>query len=67
MKNYVERMVVELNELSDRVEKLTKFFHTETFMGLPSKKRELMERQFKAMVEYKEVLAERLEIEKSEE
>ena len=62
-KDYKERMVVEFKELADRTEKLKKFFHSETFNDLPAEKRELMERQYKAMCEYQDVLGERIELE----
>ena len=62
-KDYKERMVVEFKELADRTEKLKKFFHSETFNDLPAEKRELMERQYKAMCEYQDILGERIELE----
>ena len=62
-KDYKERMVVEFKELADRTEKLKKFFHSDTFNNLPTEKRELMERQYKAMCEYQDVLGERIELE----
>ena len=54
---------VPFKELADRTEKLKKFFHTETFNDLPTEKRALMERQYKAMAEYQDVLGERIELE----
>ena len=62
-KDYKERMVVEFKELADRTEKLKKFFHSEAFNDLPAEKRELMERQYKAMCEYQDILGERIELE----
>ena len=62
-KDYKERMVSEYKELKDRIIKLKDFFFTDNFKGLPSQKQELLERQYKTMCEYQNVLSERLEVE----
>jgi hypothetical protein len=61
--SYIARMVNEREELSDKAEKLNKFFSSSIFNGLPDNKKELMERQYKLMVEYVEVLDERVKLE----
>ena len=61
--DYKDRMVAEFNELHERWEKLGKFFESDTYQQLPDKKKELMERQHKAMSEYLQVLDDRCTLE----
>lgn len=61
--SYIARMVNEREELNDKVEKLNKFFSSTIFNSLPDNKKVLMERQYKLMAEYVEVLDERIKLE----
>ena len=61
--SYIARMVNEREELNDKAEKLNKFFSSTIFNGLPDSKKVLMERQYKLMAEYVEVLDERIKLE----
>lgn len=61
--SYIARMVNEREELNDKAEKLNKFFSSTIFNGLPDNKKVLMERQYKLMTEYVEVLDERIKLE----
>ena len=61
--SYIARMVNEREELNDKAEKLNKFFSSPIFNGLPDNKKVLMERQYKLMAEYVEVLDERIKLE----
>ena len=61
--SYIARMVNEREELNDKAEKLNKFFSSTIFNGLPDNKKVLMERQYKLMAEYVEVLDERIKLE----
>jgi len=61
--SYVGRMVNECEELKDKIEKLNMFFSTPIFKGLPDRKKVLMESQYSLMIEYVEVLEERIKLE----
>lgn len=58
---HVERMVKELVELSDKVEKLGKFTEGSVFSGLPMIERQDMMEQLHAMTMYETVLTRRLQ------
>lgn len=62
-KDYKERMKVEYKELCARRLSLDSFFMTDLFISLPEEKKALLERQFKAMTEYRDILAERMKLE----
>ena len=62
-KDYKERMKVEYKELCARRLSLDSFFITDLFISLPEEKKALLERQFKAMTEYRDILAERMKLE----
>lgn len=62
-KDYKERMKVEYKELCARQLSLDSFFMTDLFKSLPEEKKALLERQFKAMTEYRDILAERMKLE----
>jgi hypothetical protein len=66
MKDYVERMIKEELELSERIEKLSKFLE-EHKKDLPLEKRNLMTIQLHAMISYDLTLVHRIALEKSEE
>ena len=61
--SYISRMVNEREELAEKTTKLKGFFDTNIFACLPDDKKELMERQYKLMAEYIEVLDERIKLE----
>ena len=54
---------IELSELSDKQEKLGKFFGTDMFKGLSTQKQVLLRAQFGAMEAYRQILIERIRIE----
>lgn len=58
---FQQRVVDERQELETRIDKLRAFIPTGTCMALPFKERSRLARQLKAMVEYSEVLAERID------
>lgn len=58
---YVERMVTELAELTDKAEKLSIFTETSRFMMLPLIERQDLHEQLHAMTIYQNVLCRRLE------
>ena len=60
-KDYKERMLREYVELKERTEKLDAFFKTDTYKALDIDRQKLMERQFKAMAEYQDILRLRIE------
>ena len=62
-KDYKERMKVEYKELCARRLSLDSFFMTDLFISLPDEKKALLERQFKAMTEYRDILNERMKLE----
>lgn len=62
-KDYKDRMMVEWKELQTRISNLEQFFMTDLFKSLPEEKKTLMEQQHKAMVEYRQILAERMKLE----
>lgn len=62
---FLDRLVIEHNELSDKQEKLNKFFGSDTFEKLPISKQTLLHAQFGAMLAYSQILAERIRIEQS--
>ena len=61
--SYKARMVAEFKELDDRTTKLDAFFKSTIYQSLSEEQKVLMERQFKAMAEYREVLGKRIELE----
>lgn len=60
---FLDRLRIELMELSDKQDKLNKFFDTEIFKGLPKQKQTLLQAQFGAMLAYSQILVERIRIE----
>lgn len=58
---HVERMGLELVELSIRIEKLEAFITTRTFADLEGAEQNRMKRQLVAMREYRDVLKERID------
>lgn len=62
MQPFVERMMEEYKELSERLKKLVAFTKTEKFAELAEEQRKLLEEQREAMSHYKKVLGQRIEI-----
>lgn len=60
---FLDRLRIELAELSDKQNKLNKFFDTDIFKGLPKQKQTLLQAQFGAMLAYSQILVERIRIE----
>lgn len=56
-----QRVVAELEQLSDRIEKLEAFLHTDIYAGLPERERSLLKMQADAMVVYQGILSTRTE------
>lgn len=67
MKDYLIRMGEELNQLKERLDKLTKFIdNNEIFFNLTVEKRSLLYRQQFAMKDYYNILKKRLTLEEDE-
>lgn len=62
MQPFVERMIEEYKELSERLKKLIAFQKTDKFTALDEEQRDLLEEQREAMSHYKKVLGKRIEI-----
>lgn len=62
MQPFVQRMIEEYKELSERLKKLVAFTKTEKFDELAEEQRKLLEEQREAMSHYKKVLGQRIEI-----
>lgn len=62
-KDYKEKMMVEWQELQTRISNLESWFVPAILNKLPEEKKTLMERQHKAMVKYRDILAERMKLE----
>jgi hypothetical protein len=62
--SFTDRMYIELSELTEKTSKLYAFFETDIFKNLAITKQNLMRAQYGAMMAYKEILAERIRIEK---
>ncbi len=60
---YFIRMTGESMELSERIFKLNKFLHTDTFAQLTTQKQQLLKKQQEAMSAYLEILQERIKLE----
>ena len=56
-------MTGESMELSERIFKLNKFLHTDTFAQLTTQKQQLLKKQQEAMSAYLEILQERIKLE----
>lgn len=61
---FLDRLEIELTELSDKQDKLNKFFDTEIFEGLSEQEQTLLQAQFGAMLAYSQILVERIRVEK---
>lgn len=56
------RLVVELHELDQKIEKLSAFINSDRFGGVEKAARSLMVRQLRSMREYSNVLTQRIEL-----
>ena len=61
MEGYQDRVVVEKDELDERIEKLTNFIQSVKFQSIPEEEQELLTRQLEVMREYSSILEERIE------
>ncbi len=66
MEGFVQRMVEEILQLKQKIEKLSKFLKSQTFNELDDYQKSLLVRQYSAMCAYFEVLAARLELNKND-
>lgn len=57
---YLDRMHTELKELTDKLDKLFKFFPTDTYNSLPELEKQLLQAQYGAMLSYDNILAARI-------
>ena len=64
IETFLDRLEVELTELSNKLDKLNKFFDTDIFKSLPKQKKALLQIQFRAMFAYSQILVERIRVEK---
>ncbi|MCV4287884.1 hypothetical protein OH708_08205 [Pseudomonas capsici] len=60
---HLQRVIAEKAQLDDKIEKLSAFFDTDLFKGLPAKQNELLTTQLSCMREYSVLLAERIALE----
>lgn len=58
--DFVDRMEDELNELTERIQKLDTFIQTDTYRNLTQTEKDLLIKQFKAMECYRDNLYDRL-------
>ena len=59
----LDRLEIELTELTYKQDKLNKFFDTDIFKSLPKQKKTLLQAQFGAMLAYSQILVERIRVE----
>ena len=60
---FLDRLEIELIEISDKIDKLNKFFDTDIFKSLSKQKQTLLQAQFSAMLAYSQILIERIRVE----
>ena len=63
MEDYQKRMLAELEELKERVEKLDAFIHSDKVESIASDKRYLLFSQFSVMQSYLDILSMRCHLE----
>lgn len=63
---YLQRMLIELSDLEEKIDKLTAFIASEKFEGLWSAKQSLLRSQVYIMDAYAEILKERISFEEIE-
>ena len=54
---FLDRMNIELKDLTDKLDKLFKFFPTEAYNSLPTFEKQLLKAQYGAMLSYNNILA----------
>ena len=59
---FIDRLHIELEEVSERQSKLNGYFDTEHFANLPIEQRNLLKAQFGAMLAYSQILVERIRL-----
>lgn len=57
---FLDRLAIEINELCDKTDKLSRFFNTDTFKQLSDTEKKLLNAQFGAMKAYSYILALRI-------
>lgn len=57
-----DRMIIEVNELEDKISKLSAFLNTEKFDSLPDEHQSLLVKQNTVMKSYRDILRRRLEL-----
>lgn len=57
-----DRMIIEVNELEDKISKLSTFLDTEKFNSLPDEHQSLLIKQDTVMKSYRDILRRRLEL-----
>jgi hypothetical protein len=60
MAPHQQRVVIELEELVHKIDKLTEFLKGDLFQTIPNDEKDRLERQHVAMLEYRDILAERI-------
>ena len=60
MTTFIDRLIAERHELRDKIYKLSTFLDSDMFKSLSDIQRGLLERQEQVMIEYEEILKERL-------
>lgn len=60
---YVDRMLKEQEQLAERIKKLEDFTRSDKILTLPGNKRVKLDQQLKAMLEYSDILSQRIELE----
>ncbi len=63
MEDYVKRLIDEEEKLFEKMDKLSKFLNTDIFKKLEKGKQQLLQRQYEIMVQYDEILIERISLE----
>jgi hypothetical protein len=61
MSTHIERMVAELDDLSERADKLFAFFSNSIFFGLDDQEKDRMRMQYYFMCRYRDVLTDRID------
>lgn len=62
---YVDRMLKEEEQLSERIDKLSKFINSEKIMDVPANKCTKLHQQLEAMHTYKNILSQRIALERT--
>ena len=60
MDGYKERVILEKEQLDEKIKKLNDFFTTEIYAKLPDNESTLLSKQQRAMMQYSEILKQRV-------